>query len=102
MARMRHPNIVSFMGLCAMPPCILTEYCPRGSVFDVLRRPAATAELTWHRRLGMALDAARGLLYLHTLQPPVVHRDVKSPNLLVDAAWQVKVGKAKLCAIINT
>ena len=40
----------------------------------------------------MALDAAKGMNYLHTSDPPVIHRDLKSPNLLVDKHWRVKVG----------
>ena len=39
-----------------------------------------------------ALGAARGMLHLHTRQPAIVHRDLKSPNLLVDKHWRVKVG----------
>ena len=39
----------------------------------------------------MALDAARGMLYLHTRAPAVYHRDLKSANLLVTQSWQVKV-----------
>jgi hypothetical protein len=39
-----------------------------------------------------ALGAARGMLHLHTCQPAIVHRDLKSPNLLVDDHWNVKVG----------
>ena len=50
--------------------------------------------LTWHLRLQMALDAARGMLYLHTYKPPIVHRDLKSPNLLVDRFYNVKVRRA--------
>jgi serine/threonine protein kinase len=42
-------------------------------------------------RLSMALDAAKGMNYLHTSDPPVIHRDLKSPNLLVDKHWRVKV-----------
>lgn len=41
----------------------------------------------------MALDAAKGMNYLHTSDPPVIHRDLKSPNLLVDKHWRVKVGR---------
>ena len=48
-------------------------------------------QLTWARLLGMASDAARGVLYLHTRSPPVAHRDLKSANLLVDSQWHVKV-----------
>ena len=39
----------------------------------------------------MAFDAAKGMQYLHSRQPPIIHRDLKSPNLLVDAHWHVKV-----------
>jgi serine/threonine protein kinase len=69
------------------------EFCARGSLYDVLRtagrQPGLAAELGWRRRLGMAFDAARGLLYLHCRG--IIHRDVKSPNLLVDEHWRVKV-----------
>ncbi len=40
-----------------------------------------------------ALDAAKGMLYLHSRSPPILHRDLKSPNLLVDAHWRVKVSQ---------
>jgi serine/threonine protein kinase len=94
-AALRHPNIVFFMGVCTSPPSIITEFCSRGSLLDVLRAARASsqaaAELTWVRRLGMALDAAQGMNYLHNRAPPVIHRDLKSPNLLVDQAWRCKV-----------
>ncbi|EFN51109.1 hypothetical protein CHLNCDRAFT_13183, partial [Chlorella variabilis] len=95
MFSLRHPNCVQLMGTCLAPPCLVTEYCQRGSLADCLRearrhRDAADC-LTWHRRLLMALDAAKGMLYLHSYQPPIVHRDLKSPNLLVDKDWNVKV-----------
>ena len=45
-------------------------------------------------RLSMALDAAKGMNYLHTSDPPVIHRDLKSPNLLVDKHWRVKARPA--------
>ncbi len=38
-----------------------------------------------------AMDAAQGMLYLHSQSPPIVHRNLKSPNLLLDANWTVKV-----------
>jgi serine/threonine protein kinase len=81
------------------------EYCSRGSLLDVLRAghvsPQAALQLTWVRRLSMALDAAKGMLCLHARAPPIVHRDLKSPNLLVDAAWRVKVGNRSWAGIVG-
>lgn len=95
LASLRHPNIVTFMGYCVEPPCLVTEYCTRGSLYDRLAEArgggAAASQLTWERRLNIALDAAKGMLYLHTRDTPIVHRDLKSPNLLVDYAWRTKV-----------
>ncbi|PRW33836.1 Serine threonine- kinase CTR1 [Chlorella sorokiniana] len=94
LASLRHPHIVQFVAICRDPPCIVTEFCAHGSLAEVLAKarsdPAMAAHLTWARRLAMAADAAAGMLYLHTRTPsPVVHRDLKSPNLLVDASWTV-------------
>ncbi|KAI6687889.1 hypothetical protein NL676_024717 [Syzygium grande] len=69
----------------------LTEYLPRGSLYRLIHRPASGEMLDQRRRLRMALDVAKGLNYLHNLSPPIVHWDLKSPNLLVDKNWTVKV-----------
>ena len=73
--------MVNFLGICHEPPTIVTEYCSRGSLTQVLATartdPAVAAQLTWQRRLSMAVDAAAGMLYLHTRPPPngpVLHR----------------------------
>ena len=54
MAAMRHPNVVLYLGVCLDPPCVVTEYCARGSLNDVLKRaffnPAAAAQLDWLKR----------------------------------------------------
>lgn len=95
MVGMRHPNVILFMGLCPEPPCVVTEYCSRGSLYDVLQAaktdPSLARQLDWSRRLGLALDAAKGMLYLHSHKPPIIHRDLKSPNILVDVHWRAKV-----------
>ncbi|XP_031257757.1 serine/threonine-protein kinase BCK1/SLK1/SSP31-like isoform X2 [Pistacia vera] len=92
MKRLRHPNILLFMGAVTSPQrlCIVTEFLPRGSLFRLLQRN--TAKLDWRRRVLMALDIARGVSYLHHCTPPIIHRDLKSSNLLVDKHWTVKVG----------
>ncbi|KAG7668202.1 putative Serine/threonine-protein kinase CTR1 [Nannochloris sp. 'desiccata'] len=105
MASLRHPNVVGFLGVCLGPPCIVTEYCSRGSLTDVLRggksSPAKAGMLDWTKRLNMSLDAAKGMLYLHARAPPIIHRDLKSPNLLVDKHWRVKVSDFNLSKLMD-
>ncbi|KAL2498108.1 Protein kinase superfamily protein [Abeliophyllum distichum] len=93
MKRVRHPNLVLFMGAVTKHPhlSIVTEYLPRGSLYQLIHRPATAEMLDQRRWLRMALDVAKGINYLHCLNPPIVHSDLKSPNLLVDKSWTVKV-----------
>ncbi|KAL4333378.1 hypothetical protein GQ457_07G045100 [Hibiscus cannabinus] len=90
MLRLRHPNVVLFMGAVTRPPhfSILTEYLTGGSLYRILHR---SNQLDERRRIRMALDVAKGMNYLHTSQPTIVHRDLKTPNLLVDKNLVVKV-----------
>ncbi|KAK8308625.1 hypothetical protein V6Z11_D02G072600 [Gossypium hirsutum] len=92
MKRLRHPNVLLFMGAVTSPQrlCIVTEFLQRGSLFRLLQRNAAKLERK--RRVHMALDIAQGMNYLHHCNPTIVHRDLKSSNLLVDKNWTVKVG----------
>ncbi|XP_026443769.1 serine/threonine-protein kinase EDR1-like [Papaver somniferum] len=99
MKRFRHPNVLLFMGAVtsAKHLCIVTEFLPRGSLFQLLRRnPPA---LDWKRRVLMALDIAQGLNYFHCYNPPIVHRNLKSSNLLVDNNWKLKIGDFGLSRI---
>uniref|UniRef100_A0A0D9XVA2 non-specific serine/threonine protein kinase n=1 Tax=Leersia perrieri TaxID=77586 RepID=A0A0D9XVA2_9ORYZ len=91
MKKLRHPNIILFMGAVASLQrlCIVTEFLPRGSLFRLLQKNAG--KLDPRRRVHMAIDIARGMNYLHNSSPPIVHRDLKSSNLLVDKNWTVKV-----------
>ena len=76
----RHPQVIRFLGICRDPPCIITEFCARGSLCDLLASarsdPEVAAQLTWRRRLAMAADAAAGMLYLHSRSSPapIIHR----------------------------
>ncbi|CAL5397422.1 unnamed protein product [Camellia sinensis] len=101
MRRLRHPNVVLFMGAVTRPPnlSIVTEFLPRmdgwmdgdgGSLYRIIHRP--NCQIDEKRRIKMALDVAKGMNCLHTSIPTIVHRDLKSPNLLVDNNWNVKVG----------
>ncbi|KAA8544988.1 hypothetical protein F0562_019795 [Nyssa sinensis] len=91
MRRLRHPNVVLFMGAVTRPPnlSIISEFLPRGSLYRIIHHPHC--QIDEKRRIKMALDVAKGMNCLHTSIPTIVHRDLKSPNLLVDENWNVKV-----------
>eukprot|EP01006_Ploeotia_vitrea_P022552 TRINITY_DN54962_c0_g1_i1.p1 TRINITY_DN54962_c0_g1~~TRINITY_DN54962_c0_g1_i1.p1 ORF type:complete len:777 (+),score=416.56 TRINITY_DN54962_c0_g1_i1:39-2333(+) len=91
MRRLRHPNLTLFMGVSMAHPhlCIVTEYVDRGSLFDLLRDE--TSPLTWTRSLQIAMDIAQAMNYLHKYDPPILHRDLKSLNILIDGNWRAKV-----------
>jgi serine/threonine protein kinase len=88
--KLRHPNIILFMAACTKPPnlCVVTELLA-GSLFDLLHN--SDINLTWKQRLQIALDTAKGMSFLHLNNPPIIHRDLKSPNVLLDATRRSKV-----------
>ncbi|CAF1527190.1 unnamed protein product [Rotaria magnacalcarata] len=81
MYRLRDDNIINVLGACMEPNyyAIVIEYMPLGSVFNVkLNTPFA-----WPDRWSIALQMAKGINYLHALNPPILHRDIKSMNFLL-------------------
>lgn len=108
----RHPNIVLLMGTMASSRrlCIVSELCHRGSLYRVLHQTTGSAGgdggarslkplPPWSKRLQMMHDAASGCHFLHSSEPCIVHLDLKSPNLLVDKNWNVKVADFGLARI---
>lgn len=91
LVNLRHPNVVLFMGFVHEPDklWIVTEYCSRGSLRDFL--DGETLHLTASRVLKFALGAARGLAYLHGQDPPVLHLDLKTANILISSGWDSKL-----------
>ena len=77
--RLRHPNLVLFMGLFSTSDsiCIITEYCSGGTAFKLLHENLKV-NLSWKQRYKMGLDIAKGMNYLHSNNPPIIHRDLKS------------------------
>ncbi|KRX03812.1 Protein kinase-like domain [Pseudocohnilembus persalinus] len=79
------PNLVSLIGISQKLDefYIITEYCSGGTLFDLLHRKTQI-KLSWTQRLKMCKDIAYGIFYLHQCKPPIIHRDLKSLNLLLD------------------
>lgn len=93
MYKLRHPNIVTFMGACLQRPKLLLilEYCVHGSLFDLLVDVKRKDIMTCKFKIETALGCAHALQYLHSRRPLILHRDFKSPNVLLDRNYNVKI-----------
>ncbi|KAM0879699.1 hypothetical protein ACQ4PT_034066 [Festuca glaucescens] len=89
MRKVRHKNVVQFIGACTKPPrlCIVTEFMSGGSVYDYLHKHKGAFKLP--ALVGVAIDVSKGMNYLH--QNNIIHRDLKTANLLMDENGMVKV-----------
>ncbi|KAK6945675.1 Leucine-rich repeat [Dillenia turbinata] len=93
LSRVHHKNLVSLVGFCFErgEQMLVYEYVPNGTLKDSLSGKSGI-RLDWMRRLKIALSSASGLAYLHELaSPPIIHRDIKTANILLDEHLNVKV-----------
>lgn len=92
LSRLRHPNLVTLYGSThpSSPHLLLVyEFMPNGTLADHLHDPLRSKSLPLSLRLSMAIDTAAALTYLHSIE--IIHRDVKSNNILIDNNFKVKV-----------
>lgn len=91
MEKLSHPNIVFLVGYQCSPPdfCIVTELCDNGSLFDLIQKQGRA--LSKETILRLAVEIAEGIAYMHTQK--MIHRDMKSLNVLVDADYHAKVNR---------
>lgn len=82
--QVEHPNIVRLIGVVnqAEPLRLVLEYCAGGSLFELLHN-CYHIPLSWTQRLQVLAQTAQGMEYLHDYDPPIIHRDLKSPNLML-------------------
>ncbi|XP_058005480.1 G-type lectin S-receptor-like serine/threonine-protein kinase LECRK1 [Hevea brasiliensis] len=98
--RTHHKNLVRLLGYCAvdLKRLLVYEYMSNGSLADLLFK--SSGRLNWNERIRIAIDVAKGILYLHEeCETPIIHCDIKPQNILMDDFWTAKIadfGLAKL------
>lgn len=97
--KLEHPNIVKFLGVCTKAPCycIVMEYCSGGNLYHYMRQPGVQIlpmqVITWAREI------AHGMMYLHSKR--IIHRDLKSLNVLIDDKNAIKISDFGACRFID-
>nr|XP_043622548.1 dual specificity protein kinase zak2-like [Erigeron canadensis] len=102
LSKLRHAYLVSLIGYCSYEKefILVYEYMPNGALGDHLHKLGT--RLSWRQRLWICIGAGRGLDYLHTgtgIEFGVIHRDVKSSNILLNERWAAKVSDFGLSKI---
>ncbi|XP_010437970.1 PREDICTED: probable receptor-like protein kinase At1g80640 [Camelina sativa] len=104
LSKIHHPNIISLLGYGSeiSSSFIVYELMQNGSLDAQLHGPSRGSALTWHMRMKIALDTARAVEYLHErCRPPVIHRDLKSSNILLDSSFNAKISDFGLAVMVG-
>lgn len=104
LGRLRHKNLVNLQGWCKRKNDLLIvyDYIPNGSLDSLIFKPKNNFVLTWDTRYNILKGIATGLLYLHEeWEQVVIHRDVKSSNVLIDAELNARLGDFGLARLFD-
>ncbi|KAJ6747188.1 hypothetical protein OIU74_029618 [Salix koriyanagi] len=97
----RHPNMVLLLGACPEYGCLVYEYMANGSLEDCLFHRGNNPPLSWQLRFQIAAEIGTGLLFLHQTKPqPLVHRDLKPGNILLDHNYVSKISDVGLARLV--
>ncbi|KAK7311059.1 hypothetical protein RJT34_08945 [Clitoria ternatea] len=99
LSRLHHKHLVGLVGFCEEKDerLLVYEYMKNGALYDHLHdknnvEKSSSVLNSWKMRIKIALDASRGIEYLHNYAvPSIIHRDIKSSNILLDATWTARV-----------
>eukprot|EP00026_Physarum_polycephalum_P002106 Phypoly_transcript_02110.p1 GENE.Phypoly_transcript_02110~~Phypoly_transcript_02110.p1 ORF type:complete len:867 (+),score=164.15 Phypoly_transcript_02110:311-2602(+) len=87
MSSISHQSLVSLKAYTVTPPCLILEYMPHGDLYSYINKRnddgSPAHPLSFKLVLKLAMDIAQGMCYLHCQNPPIIHRDFKSPNILL-------------------
>lgn len=101
LSRLRHPNLVTLIGVCPEIGALIYEYLPNGSLEDHLSCRNNTPPLSWQTRIRIATDLCSVLIFLHTINPSVVHGNLKPSNILLDANFACKLSDFGICRALS-
>lgn len=102
LAKLRHPHLVLLLGACPQGGCLIYEFLQKRNVEEIMKGPrdgpnGPPIRLDWRHRVRIAQQMASALLFLHNTRPqPVLHRDVRLGNILLDSNMNAKLGEVGL------
>ena len=99
MRSFKHPNVENVIGACLDPLCLVSEYEDLGSLFDIIR--ISPNKLSWNRVKVIALEAARGMAFLHGQKPILLHKNLTSSNVLINQHWSAKISSPGFLSLLS-